>query len=397
VVRPPSAAEPAEPPRALRQLATLAAELSEIVIELEPGFREQCFRRISEVRPSRSWQSRIGTAILRAAAVSVGPLPALAAIAVVAVLLFPNLPGFPAKASEILAKSDRAIATLLQPGSVLLRRWHIVDRIRQLPDGPVRFVDRYTLEWIDGSDIRHATGQSVAADGRMYLAYANVLEHGQYVPRVYYGPGYADQVDGLLSIVPSRHEFESAAERFRGLEREVVETYLARGSIYEPLVSERLFNDAMFKAVTGPESLPQVLLSVDDGIVFNGTSVYRVRSVETVRVPFRWRPTGPPRMWLERRETFKYIAKDSFLTVKAEETSETENGEEIHIVRELVETRTMPMPPSGGPGDPFAWVGTVDVPVRRQSAYEQLSQVTRTLRRAPEFLARLKAATTEEH
>ena len=200
-----------------------------------------------------------------------------------------------------------------------------------------------------------------------------------------------------LSIVPSRHEFESAAERFRGIERDVVDTYLARGSIYEPIVSERRFNDAMLKAVAGPEPLPQMLLSVDDAAALNGVPVYRVRSLETVRVPFRWRISGAPKMWLERRETLKYIAKDSFLTVKAEETVETESGEQIYTVRELTETRTLSMPPSDSPDNPFGWVGAVDVPVRRQSAFEQLSQVTRTLRRAPEFLARLRTAATEEH
>jgi hypothetical protein len=291
-----------------------------------------------------------------------------------------------ASAAAILTKSDEAIAGLVEPGRVLFRRWKIVDRIRERPDAQEQRVERYTLEWIDGSDVRHATGKSLTASGRMYLAYANVLDGGQYIPRVYYEPGFAGESRGLVSRVPSRQEFEAAASRFTGGERQVVDRYLARGYIYEPIVSERRFNDAMLKPLTGPEPLPQAVLDVDESTSLDGTPVYRVRSIESIRVPFRWSSTGPPRAWLERQETVRYIAQDTYLTLRAEETVEAETGRQLRTTRELVETSTFDMPPPAA--SPFNLEIPDGVPARRQSAFEHLTQVTRTLRRAPAFLAR---------
>jgi hypothetical protein len=371
--------------RELDHLAQLAADLTAIGLTPEPGVRERLFRQVTQVpvapgRASRPFGSAFGRIVrsgLRLAAVfAVG---VAAAFGVLDLLGSRN-----ASASAILTKSDLAIARLVRPGKVLFRRWRIVERMRDRSDGPERVVERFTLEWIDGSDIRHATGKSQTPSGRVYLAYANGLDHGRYVPRVYYEPGFADEANGLVSIVPSRQEFEAAASRFSGSERQVVDRYLARGYIYEPIVSERRFNDAMLQPVVGREPLPQVVLSVDDSAALDGVPVYRVRSIEAIRVPFRWASSGPPKAWLERQETIRYIAKDSYLTLRAEETVEGENGRVVHTIRELVETKTLDVRDGE---NPFALQIPPDVPTRRQSAFEHLSQITRTLRRAPAFLA----------
>jgi len=377
----------------LTELATLAAELNAIVLAPEPGTRARLFTRLRDMPAHRRRMSEARLALFRSLAIGLSPVSALAIVAAIVLVLL-NLRGPLVAASEILSKSDQAIVKLLRPGKVLFRRWRIVEKIWDAPGLPPRVVERYTLEWIDGSDVRHATGKSISSSGRMFLAYANVLDGGQYVPRVYYDPGYGNEPNGLLSIVPSRHEFEAAAARFAGRDREIVDSYLARGPIYEPILSERRFNHAMFRGAAAPEMLPHVVLSVDESAMLHGVDVYRVRSIEAVRVPFRWRSVGPPNMWLERRETLSYVAKDSFLTLRSEETVQTETGRRVEAVRELVDTQSLNMP--SGPSDPFALTGAERVQTRRQSAAELFSQLTRTLVRAPAFLERHRAALTEE-
>jgi len=371
--------------RELDHLAQLAGDLTTIVLTAPADLRNRLFHQVTtrpmpQPGPSTPLRSAVRrfvrNGVRLAAVLAVGVAAGFGALDLVV--------SRNASAAEILTKSDLAIAGLVQPGKVLFRRWRIVERMRDRPDAPERVVERYTLEWIDGSDIRHATGKSQTPSGRVYLAYANGLEHGRYVPRVYYEPGFADEANGLVSIVPSRHEFEAAAARFTGSERQAVDRYLARGYIYEPIVSERRFNDAMLQPVVGREPLPQVVLSVDDLATLDGIAVYKVRSLEAIRVPFRWASTGPPKAWLERQETIRYIAKASYLTLRAEETVEAENGRVVRTIRELVETTTLDLRKGE---DPFALQLPADVPIRKQSAFEHLSQITRTLRRAPAFLA----------
>lgn len=385
-----------QPDREIDQLAALAAELSAIALKPDDGCRRRVRRQTTDAQ-SAARHSSILTSLakVRALSVSLNPISALAGVALIGLLAI-SLRGSRASAAEILTRSDLAIAKLVEPGSMLFRRWRIVEHIRER-GGTAQRVERYTHEWIDGSDIRHAVGKTISSSGRNYLAYVNVLDEGRYVPRVYYDRGYAGEVNGLLSIVPSRHEFEAAATRFTGSERLALETYLARSYIYEPIVSERRFNAAMLTSVTGPEPLPRVLLAVDDSASLNGVPVYRVRSIEAVRLPFRWRSSGPPQMWLERQETVRYIAKDSFLTLRAEEEVETENGRRVQTVRELIDTRTLAMPSRDDDSNPFNLKNAEQVPTRRQSAAEHLSQVIRTLRRAPAFLERHQQIVTEDH
>jgi hypothetical protein len=382
--------------REIDQLAGLAAELSAITLRPEDGCQRRMLRRIHDLRKAGQRASMFsGMALFRTLALALHPMSAVAAIALIALVAFGGR-GTSASAAEVLTRSDLAIASLVEPGTMLFRRWRIVDRIRETPESPEQRIERYTFEWIDGSDIRHAVGKSMTSGGRNYLAYLSVLDEGRYVPRVYYEPGFASQRDGLLSIVPSRHEFEAAAARFTGHERLVLETYLARGYIYEPIVSERRFNDAMLKPIGGAEPLPQVLLSIDDRAMLGDRPVYRVQSIESVRLPFRWRLSGPPDMWLERQQTVRYIAKDSFLTLRAEEHVESETGRRVDTVRELIESQTLPMPSRADEQNPFTLDDANRVPLRRQSAFEHLSQVIRTLSRAPSFIERHRDISTEE-
>jgi hypothetical protein len=306
-------------------------------------------------------------------------------------LVLDVLPLPSASAAEILTRADAALGNLAPPGTLLFRRWRIIDHIRDRPGAPERVEERYTLEWIDGSDRRHAIGRSYLASGPMYAAYVNALDRGEYVRRIYLAPGLSalgvsNEPRGLLSIVPSAVEFEAAAARFNDADRQALETYLARGYMYQPIVSERRFNDAMLKEVTGRAPLPRVRLSLDDSDLFSDGAVHKVRSVDAVRVQFRWKSSGPTAAWLERQETVRYISKDTYLTMKSEETNEDELGRTTKTTRELVETKVVDEFANGA--SPFDLQVPDNVPVRRQSAYEHLSQVIQALSRAPAFLAR---------
>ena len=164
----------------------------------------------------------------------------------------------------------------------------------------------------------------------------------------------------------------------------MLETYLSRGYIYEPIFSERRFNEAILKEVTGIEPLHRVRLSMEDSTNVDGQPVYKVRSTDEVRMQFRWRSEGPPLIWLERQETVRYISKKTYLAVRSEEIHLDEMGARIETTRELVEVTNLQ--PSAV-GDAFDLHVPENVPIRHQSAREHLAEVLRTLRRSPKFLS----------
>jgi hypothetical protein len=382
-------------------LAELAATLTAIRIDPPAGIETELARRLTalEARPCESQlrmtlinRCRKASRLLWRGVADAASLPTAKPITAVAVNLlviavtFATLRSPSASAAEILARTDAALASLVEPGKILFRRWRIVERIRDRPGAPERIEHRFLMEWIDGSDIRHATGKSTTPSGRTYLAFANLLQGGHYSPRIFYEPGYANEAAGLLSVVPSREEFEEAVTRFTGTDRRILETYLARGYIYEPIFSERRFNQAMLNESAAVEPLQRVRLSVEDSVTPDGRPVYKVRSFDDVRLQFRWRSSGPPVMWLERQETVRYISKDTYLAVRSEEIHLDEMGTRIDTTRELVDVVNLDKPVNGP--DVFDLNVPSGVPVRRQSAYDHLVEVLRALRRAPRFLSR---------
>src|SRR5690606_25020994 len=112
-----------------------------------------------------------------------------------------------------------------------------------------------------------------------------------------------------LSITPTRQEFAEAARRFSGEERQIVEDYLTRGHLYEPILSEHRSNNSILQQLGFAPAIPREVLSVDESATLNGEPVYKVRIGGAVRLPFRWMPNGPPRVWLERMDSVRYIAK----------------------------------------------------------------------------------------
>ena len=84
-----------------------------------------------------------------------------------------------------------------------------------------------------------------------------------------------------------------------------------------------------------------------------------------------------PAAWLEWRETVRYIARDTYLSLRAEETYQNENGRQVFQTRELLETRIVERDAIGG--DPFALSVPQGTPVRRQVAADLLSAIAATL------------------
>jgi hypothetical protein len=386
-----------------RELSRLATLLSGIRVVPSEGASDDVVSRLIKQRFEAAAGSRLGPRRGRRIALTawrwLGSSPfrmlksagATVAALTILLLVLDVLPLPSASAAGILTRADAALVSLAPPGKLLFRRWRIIDHIRDRPEAVERIEERYTFEWIDGSDRRRAMGRSYLATGPMYAAYVNALDHDQYVRRIYLAPGLSalgvsNEPRGLLSIIPSAAEFEAAAARFNGADRAVLETYLARGYMYQPLISERRFNDAMLKEITGPAPLPRVRLSLDDSELLGDRPVHKVRSVDAVRVQFRWRSSGPTAVWLERQETVRYISKDTYLTVKSEEKNEDETGRTITTTRELVQTAIVDE--FAGGSSPFDLQVPENVPVRRQSAYEHLSQVIQALNRAPAFLSK---------
>lgn len=386
--------------RELPELAKLVELLASVRVEPPAGAEIAVARRVEQLDPqsqsegfaSRTarwrdwWRQQCQRAAHALPRASAKPVAIAAVNVVLIVMLFAIIRSPSASAAAILARTDAALVSLVQPGKVLFRRWRIVDRIRDEPGAPERIAHRFLLEYVDGSDIRHATGKSTSLLGRTYLAYASTLEEGRLTRRTYYEPGYANEPKGLLSIVPGSEEFDEALARFTGRERRILETYLARGYIYEPLVSELQFNQGMLRDSIGIEPLPRVRLSVESAML-GGQPVYKVRASDDVRFQFRWRRSGPPAIWLERQETVRYISKETYLAVRSEESHLDETGARIETTRELVESTYLV--PTGEGDDPFALDVPADTPIRRQSAYEHLVQVLRALERAPRFLSQI--------
>lgn len=390
--------------REFRELAGLARVLSAIDVTAPQDFREDLCARLPRMAATgafddRSWLggsrwfSRRVAALVRPLARWFSPLPgtlrtaaAMALLVALAVTFVSQLASTPTvSAAEILSRSDLALAKLLRPGEVLYRRWKVTDRITGA--GRPDTVRAWTShEWMDGSDFAHVAGRRYSVAGRLLLAYVSMREDGEVRPRVYFAPGFLREPRGLLSTEPSRREFQEAIAQFPPEERAVLKTYLDRGYIYEPIAGERRFNRTLLESpASASAELPQIMLSLDRSKELNGIPVFAVRIVEPIRIQFRWRSDGPPSAWVTRQETVRYIAQDTFLSLRSEEIQQFRDGRRGLTTLELLETR---LSEAGAQGvNPFELEVPEETPLRRQSAHEQLSAVARVLRRIPPMLS----------
>lgn len=383
-------------------LQQLARELSAVQLTPADGFRERLRRELEDA--SRIQQRRPWTLIdsIRNMAARVRTLPAVplrpvfAAVAfLLVVALAPHLSrSGPVSAAEVLTRAEHAIGALVSRDELIFRKWRIVERFQDRPGAPERTATRYLVEWMDGADMRRATGQSLDASGHMYLAYVRDVLDGRLVPRVYYEPGYAGEAGGLVSLVPDRHQFEAAVLRFQTTERAMLTAYLAGGNApYEPVTSEIRANHlALNETRSDTSPIAPVRLSLDPSTTSQGRTMYRVRLVEPLRVQFRWASQGPPKVWLERRDTVRYISADTYLTVKMESVQQDEFGRRIVAERDVIEMRVIRA--DALDHDPFKLKVMEGVPVRQQSAEEHLTQVMMAMQRSAAFESQLAGHST---
>jgi len=282
-------------------------------------------------------------------------------------------------AAQILTRGDTALAELVRPGTVLYQKWRVHDR-RRSADGMETVQNRFIEEWLDGSDLQHVAGRWTTTAGQVVTAYTNVGTSGEHRGRVYFAPNPTNDSRGLLSIEPTRREFQETAARFSDSERPMLNEYLARGYIYEPIVGERRFNRAVIEHTAGDELiLPRTRISLDDSEELAGVPVYKVRVIDPVRVRFRWTIAGPPVVWLERQETVRYISRETYLTLKTEDDHLYESGERVFTTRELIETRISAADVAREPA--FELDVPAGTPARTQSAFDLLTAVAHALNR----------------
>lgn len=386
--------------REFQELTGLARALSAIEFRAKEDFREDLRERLpamteTDVAPDRGWLAGARSVSRRAAtwislptdwfsplrrglrkASAMAPLAAL-----VAAFVWQAAGTRTASAAEILSRADIALAKLVREGQVLHRRWKVTDWVTAEGGGLETVRESISNEWMDGSDFARVAGRSETS-GRLYLAYASARENGEVRPRVYFAPGFSNEPRGLLSIEPSRREFQDALAAFGPPEHQKLRTYLDRGYIFEPISGERRFNRIALETSTERSaSLSRIVVSLREETLPSSVAVYAVRIVDPARVRFRWKSEGAPAAWLEWRETVRYIARDTYLSLKAEETYQTENGRRVFQTRELLETRIVE---AGADNvDPFLLTVPEGTPVRRQSASEQLSAVAAVLGRIP--------------
>lgn len=344
--------------------------------DLEPSRRLRLFGDLFRQRHRlpRSIGWRFPAQLLVRTAATVAPLAAA-----VAVLVWYLAFGHSVSAAQVLSNADLALSNLVRPGQFLNRRWQVTEWTIDA-SGEKKAVREYVrTEWMDGADFSRVAGRH-EENGRVYLAYSTVREDGEVRPRVYFGPGFSDELRGLLSIEPTRGEFQRALLGFGADDRRRLQTYLNRGYIFEPISGERRFNRSILENDDGrPAALPRVIVSLRPETLEPGIEVYAVRAIDPARVRFRWKSQGSPVVWLERIETVRYIARDTYLTVRAEETHDSPSGQRTHVVRRLLETRIVDR--DAVEDDPFAISVPRGIPVRRQSADEQLSAVAAVLGR----------------
>jgi hypothetical protein len=120
--------------------------------------------------------------------------------------------------------------------------------------------------------------------------------------------------------------------------------------------------------------------------------VYRVRVKDPASIEFNWRSEGPPRVRLVSAERVRYIARDSYLSVRTEDSLTFEDGRRRFTTRELVETRAIPTADMSL--DPFVLEIPEGTPAQRQSAREHLAAVAQAFGRLPAFNRLLGRHTT---
>lgn len=380
----------------LEEFGRLAKSLGDIEILPPTAFEEELACRLSTAREAEldggpltsavQCLGRLATMLLSwARVVSPGARAAvatafLAAIVGVAAVSFLTSAGV--SAAEILNHSSYALANLARPGEVLYRRWDVV-YVRTKPSGERSRQEQIVHEWMDGSMHGRTAGRSYGPDGQLLWAYADVPESDGFRPHIYLSTGYGDEADAVLNIEPTQSELRQALKQFPPNERHLLETYLERGYIYHPIVGDHQFNRvALHSQMPDTSKIPRAVLSLDTSLIGGGARVRRVRILDPMQVRLTWRSRKARQA---RVETVRYIAEDSYLSLRAEERVAFESGLQVSMTWEMIETR-IEKKDTAGWENPFELDVLPGTPVRRHSPLEVLSSYGEALQRVAAHL-----------
>jgi hypothetical protein len=398
-----------EPPSSqdleFQRLRDIVQMLGEFDVVPPDGFRDALLQRLQQApadellaQPSqppslfRSVRAIPGALVARMPGTPLRTAALAAAVLIaVAVLSRSLFDASVVSAQSILTRSDEALIDLVRPGQYLYRQWRVtttstapspLDATRGPRSG------RIIEEWMDGSDFDRVASRWYSDTHELQVAYSTQLQDGEHRPYVYFSPGVYDEKRGVLNIEPTRREYDAALAAFPESSRRGLQVYLDRHYIYAPIIGERAFNRAMVEAPAHhvPE-MPRILTSFDHSHVLDTTPVYRVSVLDSASVTFNWRSSGPPLIRLARADIVRYIARDSFLSLRTEEQFLFEDGRRRFTTRELVTTKAVD--PATLERDPFVIDVPPGTPTQRQSASEQLAGVADILRRVPAFTARV--------
>ena len=392
-----------------KELRALIEEIRDVRIDAPTAFQEELLTRLPKMDaverrvPKSRWRSALGSLFrsvqcaetaLRRAAVAAAPSAVVVVFAVAVLVVSRSIWDTPlASAAEVLSRSDAALAKLVHPGQLLYRRWKVTSTTVDPSGATTRRTVRMIHEWMDGGNFDRVAGRWYSSDDRLQIGYATVGKDTDLRPNVYFSPGVYSEPRGVLNIEPTVAEFRQAIQQFPTSEQSALQVYLDRQQIYEPIIGEVRKNRAIIETPHyGVSALPRIVLSLDRGGSLNGSPVYGVRVVDPAWIDFNWRSGGPPLVRLARLETVRFIDRDSYLSVKTEETLRFEDGRQRFTTRELVETKAVS--PSESPLDPFKLEIPAGTPVQRQSAVQQLTGVADAFRRLPAFTAFLEHTQT---
>src|SRR5690606_8487888 len=251
------------------------------------------------------------------------------------------------------------------------------------PTGSVR-AEQIIDEWLDGGS-RRLAAQGTRPDGVELWRYAAVPTPSGPRPHLYFTAAYgAEQGDRgtgeLLVVRPTAKELQDVFDSAVADGRPSLERFFTRGYIYEPILGELRYNTLLLddEGFDGM-GLKPISLSMRHTTDGSGAAVYRVSVTEPTRIWFHWGRTGPM-VELAACETVLDIAEADLLTKRAQVTCDTSAGATVHVERLVANLEVLPR--TVLPAEAFELSVPGDVPVRVQTAEEEISVFAAALERA---------------
>ncbi len=366
----------------LGELARLAADLSQMRLEIPDTLRQNVLRKVLRQAQTEEPSNRLP--LLRALVRLRWhprnlrfPVGLACAIGMVLAVAFWFSKAIPVSAATVLARSETALANLVGPNEILHRRWSVraESTCPSADDPAVRtgIVD----EWLETTGQVRSAGRSTRSNGNIRWAYTTGGPENRHL--VYFPPSSSNP-RGLVSVEPTTQEYYAAVQHFPADRQPVLRAYLDRGYLVEPVVSDQRFNwGALQDQSEHIDQLPRVVLTMERASQTSGDAYYRVGIVEDRRPWFWWSAAGAPSVWLEHQETVRYISAKTYLSWRIESKREDDRGCWLNSTRNLIADERLPKTGTGS--DVFALQVPPNTPVRRQSATDLLQAVLSALDR----------------